>query len=309
MLFYSDIVILKSEIEKSSKLFENIECIELNACVLVKKTGRIFEHLAENCPKLRYFAVNRCRTTSDLSRSLFSQHYAALTHFKYIPMPNDANNRVDELQMFLEMHQNVKYLDIECNFLWANRDSINQTNIQLDRLTINIIDSLDNHFPIDEFLNFLTRLHERNFFKSLGFSVDCGVERVPKKISTIPALHALHCYSISLINVSCLTELKELNIDAFADEFNLMILAKNLTKLEHLSFSSANIGSISLFICQSKRLKTLKICQRPSNDTDLVPEIRRRCDRSFNLFAIYLAAKWNPKCLNLSHIKIVRWIS
>lgn len=224
-----------------------VESIELNACV-----SNIFLVFPKLYPNLKNLAVDRCVCTSPL----FLYHYKELEHLKFVPMHREES---DQLKNFLERHKKLKHLDIELNFLWENRNSIEQTNIQLNRLTIIIADELQNKFPFNEFMNFLKRLHDRGFYKSLNFSLNCSMERkFSNEMPTIPALrkYPKYCGSNS---ASPLIDFKNLKIDIFSFEFRLKISEEKPTKLEHLSFCSAQIGVVSQFIRQSKTLKIVKL--------------------------------------------------
>lgn len=74
--------------------------------------------------------------------------------------------------MFLEKHSKLNEIEMSHHFLFANRDVLNQTNIQLHLLGIHF-ESRNDMKHNDEFVDFLTNLYERGFYKSLKLSIHC----------------------------------------------------------------------------------------------------------------------------------------
>lgn len=317
----------EARIRYTRNILKNIESIHLIEC---RSTGNIFEQFVTYCPNLKHLDVRRCRAMNSV---LFLQYYPELECLQFrLPAKNVAN-RNDELKMFLLKHLNLNQLGMSYHFLWANRDVLNETNIQLDLLSVHF-EKTENHGyaphqyhdygvgHYGNFANFLRGLFERGFYKSLQLSIhyaikSSDVEQVSNIISTLPALESFSIYSDSFVGLNRLTNLKNLHITTILSDSRMNILARNLRNLERLTILEASFAGIVPFICHSTRLKSILVCDIRNDmalaNIDLITlNAERRklinpCHISLYVPEdVYLLEKWKTRNLNSDLIKVMR---
>lgn len=301
-----------TQFEYAQNFLKNIENIELGDCEL---SGNIFERLAKECPKLKYLSVSCYGIKKTAFNELFLQNYPQLEHLQF----RYERTRMKKLKNFLEKHSKLKHFSTNSNFLWANRDMINKTNVRLDMLAIND----DLRLVKFEFVDFLKKLHDRGFYKSLYFTCHWPDVNLCNTIPNLPALKSLSVYEGENIDFFRLISLKELYLYEIHDTTDLRNMAKSLKNLERLSLGESSVDGILPFISHSKNLKRIFIehmLDLDDNDIcislDLYAfnEERKKlvgaCELTIGVQEdIYLATKWRPESLNLSHIKIIRFDS
>lgn len=292
----------------AQNVLKNIENIELDVCTI---TGNIFEQLANDCPKLKYLNVHHCHMEGATVKKLLLQHYPQLEHFQF----RYGNKQIKRLKVFLEKHSKLKRFTTNFEFLWANRNLLNETNVHLDMLTI---DFEETNIPFDEFVNFLRSLYERGFYRTLYFSCWEMDVNFCNAIYKLPALVKLSLIFDSNIDLSRLTNLNELFVYEM-HENDLEKMAKNLIHLERFNFGVATIGKILPFIRHSKKLKEFILDEIEGLDGNNVLDLfafneeRKKynadgCQISIGVQEeIYLPTKWSTKNLNLNHVKITRF--
>lgn len=298
----------RSEIKNMQNLLINIESIHLIQC---KITRNIFTRLTDHCPKLKHLNImqyNQLRTIPR-ARNLWMQLVGnqICTNTIQIASLNE------KLESFLETHPRLEHLEVDYHFLWTNRDALMESNIQIDLLHL----YFDEYFAaIREFVDYLQTLHRRGFYKTLklsfchGFKFD-KVQNLGKTISALPGFEKLMTVDNSIIDPSCLTNLKELQCDSSEKNDTF---AKSLPKLERIILQIADYSEILAFVRHSKTLKSIQIGQLlETNDFDLfeLNEEREKLERASKVWIYvsdddYLTLKWKLKDLNLSIVKITR---
>lgn len=291
-------------------ILKNVENIEIEHCDI---SVGIFKQLVDYCPKLKFLCVQYGNIDSTaIAKSLFSQHFPTLEHLRY--KPHSCHTQVNELKTFLEKHTNLKQFESNLPFLWANREVLCKTNTQLDLFIIDFTRTAN--IPSDQFVNFLKTLYERGLYKSFQASIDRVTDNVFEQSSdgiyTLPAFELLDINTDTAIDLTRLTNLKELHIYNLTDA-DTEALAKSLIKLERLSFGSVSVDRIIPFICNSRRLKAIYIDHLNDNEVDLfaLNEKRKMLENARKVQVCvredkYLVAKWNSKYFNLSHVEISR---
>lgn len=309
-LIYMSVELNRTQFAYARDILDYVENIQIEHCNIYME---IFERFEFYCPKLKSLRVEYGNTDNVLvTKSLFSQYYPQLEDLRY--KPNSCHTKIGELKTFFEKHTKLKQFECNMPFLWANRDVLLETNVQLDLFIVDF--TRNHHIPSDEFVDFLKSLYKRGFYKALQLSID----RIPNYIfessnngiCTLPAFEILDINTDSNIDLSRLINLKELHIFNL-DYTNVENLARNLAKLEKLSFGNGSIDTILPFICHSKRLKTIYIDRLDLNDFDLfVLNEKRKMLQNARQVTIclkenfYLMIKWKSKHFNLSHVKISR---
>lgn len=309
----------ETRFEYMQNVLKNVEHIHIENCIL---SGKNFKQLAIYCPHLKDLRITGCDITDNALKSLFSQHFPTLEHLQYQTRIWNFDTRIKELKTFLEKHTKLTHFECSVPVLWANRDLLRETNVQLDRFTIDFY-AWSDRIPFDRLIDFLWALHERDFYKMLHFSfdhiLDIDFEFFDNAICTLPAMEILHINVDSIIDLSRLTSLKELRIchGHVAMATDLEFVAQQLKKLEKLTFKYATIDSILPFIRNSKKLKSIKISYWRSYkmlDVVVLNEERKKLDdiRHVTIYVeeeVYLGEKWKSQNLNLSHVKIARTVS
>lgn len=309
-LIFMSVELNRNQFAHTRNVLKNVEDIHIEHCNI---DVEIFAQFVNYCPKLKSMRAEYGNTDhAAIAKSLFSQHYPTLEQLKY--KSNSCHRQIDALKLFLEKHPKLK--EFECNmpFLWANRDLLLKTNVQLDLF---IVDFTRNYnIPSDQFVEFLKKLYARGFYKSLQLSIDRITNDIfvhsDNGICTLPAFELLDINTDEEIDLSCLINLRELHIFNFQST-DMENLAKKLVKLEKLSFGSASMNKLLPFIYYSKRLKTVYIDNLDNDDLDLfaLNEKRKKLENARQVEICvrehhYLNAKWNSKYCNLSHVKISR---
>lgn len=313
-LIFSSVELSKTQIQYTENLLTMVGNVQLKYCAV---EGGFFKQLIDLCPKLKYLHIQCCRMAEDALHQLFSQKYASLEYLQYQPLPRQAATPINELQPFLEKHSNLKHLEADYRFLWANREILNETTIQLNLLTIRFPPTNNNILYI-HFVDFLKTIYERGFYKTLNLSFDYGdteinFENLSKATSTLPALEMLNTPTDSIIDLSRLTNLKVLEIGTYESGTLIENVARNLNKLKRLTFFIASIDDILPFIRHSKRLKTINIYNLRENVLDLftLNEERMKLDDACPISIcvlenVYLPTKWKIGNLHSSLVKIIR---
>lgn len=315
-LFFKSVSLLTAnQIQFTRNVLKNIEDLHLQQCRITDEDVTI-EQIIAYCPKLKYLNIFKCEMTNAAIQSIFLQYCPSLEHFQYEESPCNEFLRIDELKTFLEKHLKLKHFECTYRFLWANRDLLIETKIQLDLLTIYFDTRVSLTVPFDQFKEFLMRLYEQGIYKTLHLSLDLYVigistEDLTNALSTLPALQIMHVSTSSMIDLSRLINLKELGIE-YCDT-DMEIIAKSLTKLERLIIRQCSVDHILPFIRHTKRLKSIKVNYLGNNVLDLfaMNEERKMLENAEKITIsveerVYLPAQWKSRNLNLSLVKMVR---
>lgn len=309
-IYFSSGVVDLTQIPNGKNVLKNVEYIQVYGYHI---PGNIFEQFANDCPKLRHIKV------SSEDDDLFAHHFPMLEHLqlKYSPLKC---KRIAELQTFLEMHTKLKQFETWDSFAWANRDILIETNHQLDLLKL-YFGAMHSTKMFNEFAEFLRKLHERNFYKSLELSIPDWIfkncdEQIINTIFTLPQLEKLTTNARADFNSNHLMHLKELNITTIAFGMNIETWATHLPILEQLYLCEADLNTIFAFLRHSQRLETIKIGKLTRGILDIVELCRERktledaCPTSIYVSDNdYLASKRRAKMLDLDLdlIKIKRF--
>lgn len=297
-------------------VLKNVENLQIKCCEVSPKT---LEKLAKYCTNLKCLRVKHFGNNRAVAKSMFSQQFPSLEYISFVPYcPSDDKSKpIVQLKTFLQKHPQLKRFESNVNFLWQNSDLLLSTNnVQSYSLIVNSVGDFDNDCAVDEFTNYLKKLFERGFYKTLKLSVESteDFEQSTNAISLVPALEMLDVSKDSFIDLSRLTGLRELHITNHSKGIgrNMETLARSLVKLERLSFHSVSVDHILPFICHSKGLKSIHINFLHEFVIDLFAfnEKRKMLDDAHQVLIYlvedkYLAVKWKPY-LNLSHVKLLR---
>lgn len=275
----------------------------------VKENGQFFEQLADFCPNLKDLSVI---SNSATSNQLFSHHFPSLENLKHKSGVRNSTTANGDLESFLQNHSKLKHFETDDGFLWANRDVITQTNVQLDSLGIHFGDSPP---PLDQFTNWLKILRTRGFYKTLHLSFRSSpFQNNINFDTTLPTIESLHgCFDVSrYFDLSQFANLRDLHT-VLNDwtQIDMELLAKNLVNLEHL-YPIHPSDCISPFVCYSPRLKTIRTFgENDISDLFELNENRKKLVNACQVTIIvredvYLRSKWKSKVSYFSHVKMAR---
>lgn len=313
-LIFSSVELSKNQIEYTKNLLAMVEHIQLKYCVL---PDEFFVHLIALCPKLKSLHIQCCRMDDNALHTLFLQSYPSLEYLQFQPLPRWANMQINEMQQFLENQPNLKHFEMDYRVLWANRHLLNETNTRLDLLTVRFPPTHDDSLYY-YFVDYLQMLHKRGFYKTLNLSFDYSetennFEYLSNATSKLSALEMLNTPTDSIVDLSRLTNLKQLEIRAYDSGSLIENVARNLKKLKRLTFYTASMGDILPFVRHSKRLKTINVYHSHDIVLDLhkLNEERKQledaCPVSICVLEnVYLPTKWKIGNLHLSLVKIIR---
>lgn len=293
------------------EMLNNSESLELESCTIFGDLDDILKH----CPNLRGLKLDnvKCCSISQFNNWLHRLYpelrSLALSFGEREPLGS-------QLTTFLERNPNVKRLQIDADFFWKIRQTFREANIHLDHLIIRFCSS-DNSISIDEFVNLLNELHEREFFKT--FELDTDSQELINSLAPLNAFKALSIHAS--IDISHLAQLKELNFMAceFDTEY-LENLARNLVNLKKIDFEGAGINDILPFARHSMKLHTVQAREYYSEQFSvpnainlvLLNEERQRLSKPEKMFVYvdersYLATKRHPEHLWVEHVGVGRY--
>lgn len=317
-IILQDIELSPLHVECLLRVLSNIEHIHMRNCFIHDST---YAQLADQTQKVKHLIVDQCYTLDGgVCQTIFSRHYPALVHFKFLDNLEDVDRPIGELlKTFLEKHPHLKHFECGNHFLWTNREVLMQANIQLDLLTIHF----EQLHGLDRFGAFLRKLHKRDFYKTLHLSfgdvnVSADIQNC-SAIFTLPSMKQLSINANLSPYLANLTKLRELHLKrmnslnhGWANEEHM---ARSLTNLSVLSIDDAIFDDILPFIRYSKHLHTIRILHRFLSEEVLdlcaLNEVRKHLPDSCRLTIvahqnIYLPTVWKSRNSNLSHIKIRR---
>lgn len=298
------------QIHGLQNILNNVESVQLYNCAIF---DGFFEHFFELCPKLKCLSVNRVVFKSDaVFNSLFLQRCRTLQCFQYFGT-NRMSHKNCALKIFLTQNPSIKYLEIDAEDLWLNRYLLFGLNIQLDYLAIKI--RLDAITAIP-FANLLKNLHRHGFYKKFHLTVislpnNFEFQEFVDAMTSFSAFEQL--YTVQCVNLSCLTQLKELFISGNRFATDMEMLAIKLTQLKRLHICGARVEFILPFLRHTKTLQTILIESDLDNALNVIAlnQEREKLERAQKVSIgvcenIYLATKWQFGQLNCQFVQIVR---
>lgn len=314
-LGFNALELTHQQIQFCRNILKDVENLLLCDCQI--QTGDIFEQIANYCPKIKYLYVKNLVDSAIITDELFSSHYRTLEHIIYDVKVLGEVTPTDELKKFLEKHTNLRHFECYDHFLWINRSSLVDTNVQLDQLTIYLrTESIAGHW--EQFADFLQQLYQRGFYKKLRLLADLwDVDLSADNFINLPGLEKLCIDGVDRsTSVSRLTDLNELHVCDMRYPIPVIdTVVKSLANLEQLNIKSSwTIDDASPFICHSMKLKIIKLDEWSENvalDLYALNDERKKHANACQIVIympepIYLREKWQSKNLHLSHIKIAR---
>ncbi|XP_031617054.1 uncharacterized protein LOC116336955 [Contarinia nasturtii] len=136
----------------------SVEELRISSCTAVDD---LHECLLKHCPNLKILFIDN--TLFSINWKWLHQTYPMLVHLQLIRMPRRNYEPMDLVLQFLEKNPNIRKLTVGMSYLEECVESLMETNIQLDELTIKEY-SQKNEIPT----SLINQLYERGFYKKIN---------------------------------------------------------------------------------------------------------------------------------------------
>lgn len=306
----------ENQVDAFKNILNNVVCIELLECTM---HGDFFEQFLKYCTKLKCLRIyGGLFEPTTAANELFLQKHPTLEYLHYALGFNPP--RIIPMKLFLELNSNIKCLETDDEHIWTNRNLLIESNVQLECLAIRINSA---KMRAAEFAHLLRKLDEHGFYKSLHLSIEWVPESFDyqefiNEMITLSSLEVL--YSQCYIDLTRLTQLKELRVLGRKFEADFQTLAVNLTQIERLHLSATTTDHFLPFIRCSKTLKTVQVNKlmggiHLNGNIINVFALNREREKLENAHTvtigvleeeIYLATKWAMRISEQKMVKIVR---
>lgn len=287
--------------EPRIKCFEHIlnelETISMERC-RCDIDGGVYENLLKQCKKLKSLKIGDEFVIACLPHK-YPETLQRLDILSY-----DKRFGNDELKIFFELNRNVRNFAINSKCISANRQSLMESNIKLDDLTVKYVSAW-------EFNSILSDLHQRGFYHRLHYYVyDRPLEH---QLAEMPGLFTLQVAYDRVTKLPPLSSLNELIFDQIYKE-DIKQIPNMCINLERLILCRAFASDISPFIRLSRELKEIKVKHLTgikSLDVAALNSERKKLNGAQKLIIyvsedVYLATKWSTRRCSRNLIEIQR---
>lgn len=305
-LYWYGMLLSQARFENDQSALKKVESMTFWACEIADRMT--FHQMGIYCPQLKHL---RCVHISvEQVGHLLLEHYPTLEHIELERVEDDDDTTTTmenvNLKLFLEKHSKLNRFTADFDHLWANRDSLMQSNVKLEALKVDFCAA---RVPSGEIVNFFKALYDRGFYKRLFVSVSLlGDMDVSDAFYALPAMEKLLLKSFDWnLDFSRLSHLNELV--CYTAETAWEKVARNLIHLERLYIRNATVDQLIPFARHSRYLKEMIIDRAAPTDFTAFNEARMKFGRHMSIDLReqeYLPAKWNAKNVELNHLKIAR---
>ena len=174
----------------------------------------------------------------------------------------------DKLKTFLEQSPKLRSLEIDTKYLYENRESILNANVQLNDLTMHFNNRFK--FGAPAFVDLLNELHQRGFYKRLHFF--SPVMLSPDQLLALSELVTLYDDQ-GAIYYPLLNNVKKLVIYGGR---NMCIDPTVFINVEYISIYRTNLENIRLLVRDLVKLKAIYIIEFFGNVLDICPLNKER---------------------------------
>lgn len=248
--------LIEHQVNAFNNILNCVVCIELYECTI---HDDLFERFLKNCPRLKCLRIyGGTFEPASAANGLFLKNHRTLQYLHFSLGYNPPS--IIPINRFLELNPNMKCLEMDDDQIWANRNTLIGSNIQLDCLVIRINSA---KMMATEFADLLKTLNEHGAYRTLHLSIEwvypesfnCQV--FIDQMITVCSLETL--YSQFYVNLSRLTQLKELQVLGREFHADFQTLAVNLTQLERIHLSATSTDHFSPFIRWSKTMRLIHV--------------------------------------------------
>ncbi|XP_031633899.1 uncharacterized protein LOC116347457 isoform X2 [Contarinia nasturtii] len=304
--------------EYVKEILKNIECLELNECVM---NDELYENCLKYCVSLKSLYVTRSVRIRDKSIIIGTDNEWLLRSYptlEYVELADCYRLENNQLQTFFEKNPNIHTFSTDSRTLWVNRHIFFESNIKLDVLAIdaeqNSIVGENNQLisMVDCIYTLLNELYERKCFKSLNLymTILTNQENVNKLLS-LKAIDILHG-DIRQIDHP-LVDLKVAGFFTAEGAVN----TQNLPNVQQLYTINITVDRIWLVIRSWPKLKEIRIrhlfegIQYRKLDLVALNRERRKLAGAQKITIYlteddYLAIKWTTRFTDLDLIQVKR---
>lgn len=239
------------EIQSIKDILINIETVVIYEC---RMNRTFYERFPAICGNLKYLHIEPFISNRNVVKRSGNQwllrNWPKLEHMGWIQ--NEKAYKIDEIGTFFKLNPNIRSFSTKLNCLWASQQSIIESNVKLDELTV-IVD----HWQLAD-ANFLNELYVRGFYKRLRLFAKFKSEHLNQVVS-IKGFEALrHPCVDDGTHLSNLTMLKELRMGYSPPLPNWNILPECLEHLERIHLRVTDFNVFLPFIYRSRNLKEAK---------------------------------------------------
>lgn len=320
-LAQTELTAFKMECMKT--ILSDVEVLEVDQCSLKQE---FFEHFLKLCLKLKRLSVSRSSYDRDGATIIGSDNewmhrkYATLEHLELTDLYEFKKN---DFKTLFDMNPNIRSFSIDAKSLLINRQSFLSCGAKLEKLAVdfhpeNINSDVEPGLIVNIVYDLLIELHEMGFYQCLHLYITfIDRQNCLQKLFSLDSLEMLGGFITSI--EMPLKKLKDLDIDKTSDVTNLEGFPSKIPTLERINFSKATSNDILPFICQSNKLKIMKIDQLMDGTylengvLDLVALNRERGKlikaRKLSIYvneSVFLATKWATKNINFNLIELRR---
>lgn len=238
---FSFITLYQPDFHSFRQVFENVESVKLNFCKILSPS--IFTTISKYATNLKHLSVKN----STHGLSLFHQKYEKLEYLEYESY-SMTDIQIENLTSFLQNHTKLKRFNTDYFGLWANKNAVENSSINLDVLGVSFSQYAISLEPLMEISNELIQLYVSGLFKHLSLSINYTLFSREVELIREPIIHLARSVSIKELH---LNKIKGAYFDFFAYE---------LPNLEYLNIDSVyNTCEIVEFVRLLKNLKTIKL--------------------------------------------------
>lgn len=320
----------------------NIETLKI---VNIKDRNNCFGQLLQQCPKLRNLHL---KAFCELNSTWLHKRYPNLENVTINTRTYNPEPRGSDVLTFLMNNANIKRFGIDSDFMWQNRREFAAANVQLDALVIDFSffryweqerSMCDDYYFYDNddydddddvgFIEFVTKLQDRQFYKSLHVRSYYEDERFFNSIAqlNLNTIHVINMHKEINTDISQFVNLKELHTPYFNfSDTELETLAKSFVQLEKIYIEMGCVNRLLPFVRYSKHLRFLRVgvVDRPrwvldlwklNSAREMLKNELHGCNPSIVFVylneADYLATHWHMKnvCLELVRLERIERIA
>lgn len=285
-----------TKIEHLRGILSKLEVVQIRQCTI---DGDFYDIFLKFCGNLKriYIQDDLGYILDESGSSWLLQEYPSIEHLQLTPR---YSFKINELNAFFERNQSLKSFSTSSRCLWENRHELIESNVQLDKLEIQILDNFHRHLiNMQSICSLLNQFYERGLYKRLHLYVKRIDQKASDYLTTLCALEMLSVRQFSeSYSLSNLINLKELEIGSGISLKDIEILAVKLVNLERLSIGNVVANDILPFIRHSTKLYRIQ-AHFKDGDLDLMSlnEERNKLKGARKIIVyvpnnIFLATKW-----------------
>lgn len=305
-----------SALKCMKKTLNQIEIIKIHNVTIECK---FYEEFLQFCTHLKRLSIQKCKLNVECD--WMSKKYPTLEYFELIEFKN---LKFDDLKKFFKENLHIKQFSTDTKFIVQLSELKEELNVKLDELTI--VRGYRDVLIDDLILYHLINLNNIGFYKRLHlqgayFSIDGWIlQNYIDKIAKLKTLESFQfrslVYITPIINLSSLTQLKELKMNDPKMCTNIENLATEFLQLERIFFTNSALDDIEPFLKYTAKLKEIHLFGFIRNGKHIINLSTLNDARMKLTYAskvtihvnesIYFVIKWTNTTTNFKFIELKR---